>query len=168
MDEDERKKALIKRIEALRGEQQQLQHDRVRWSQAELPDEDQELERDSKECGAIEASIASLKMEKQHLIADIERVNNELDEVNKARTETKRQRKEQTMLSTNEVMAFKSSTARLRREIFSVMKDESVPESIAQSIYTKITQIELANPSAASLRRLKTKLKDKKGKSPKK
>ena len=72
------------------------------------------------------------------------------------------------MLSTNEVMAFKSSTARLRREIFSVMKDESVPESIAQSIYTKITQIEIANPSAASLRRLKTKLKDKKGKSPKK
>lgn len=78
--------------------------------------------------------------------------------MNKAQSETKRRRKEQTMLSTNEVMAFKSSTAPLRREVYSVIKEDNVPESSVEKIYAKITQIELLNPTAAKLRRLKSKL----------
>ena len=171
--QDEYKRELIKRIEALRDEQLALHHERMRWSQVDTKNSpegraEDDIMTDRKECGALEASISNLRIEKQHLIVDIQRVSNELDEVGKARAEMRWRRKEHTMHSMNKVMAFKSSAVRLRRNIFSIMKEEGVSDAIIQSIYTAIAKIETESPTASSVRRQRRRVKERTDKEAKK
>lgn len=153
---------LIKRIEELREEQRELQIERIKWSQASASIHSADkFELDRKECAALEKTIESLLLEKTHLISDINRVHHELDEVAKVRSDVRMGRKEQVIHHNHQVMSIKNSTQRLRREIFTILKEEGIPDSTAQDLYVQLQllglSIESGSPAAMRKRRMKKK-----------
>lgn len=142
MDKD-KKARLVQEILNARAKQQKLQIERItlsgalqgrekQWANSQI----EELK--TKTIPRLEKTIESLRAEKIHLVNQLHSHHKELDQIVALRADLKERRKEQVMHFHSDAVNLKHRLASLNRDIFKLLREEGVPESIIVEVYSTL------------------------------
>jgi chromosome segregation ATPase len=153
-------KQLEQEIQDARAKQQRLQIERMTLSGAIGREEqwcqDRIKEMKEKTIPGLEKAAESLTAEKSHLVGQLTAMHEELDQVSAARADLKARRKEQVMHFHSDAVALKHGLAALNRDVFTLLREEGVPEAIIGEIYSRLQRSlpETSSPSKMSSTKL--------------
>ncbi len=148
MAEMEARERLGRAIANARVEQQKLQLERIslggglddggdgeretRWCQERL----KELK--ERTLPGLDKTLASLNIEKSHLLGEVDKVHAELDRITALRSELVERRKAQVMLFHSDAVGLKHGLAALNRDVFSLLREEGVSETTVVDVYSQL------------------------------